>query len=599
MACPVDVTCLVLVGAAPTSVTAALAWLRLAQHPAPDAQPTNHHAMLVVSVARHAQLLSALPDALGTQPPGHWPKSLDAGFHPLVWGNFNVVLCVGPTDVLLPDCVCHASHVWVGSGVSTATVPGLVARLCAQRAELTWEAPHPAHDPIPWLAAGFKPVALAHATPHTTTQAVYDPRWPVQPVQALTPGQAIVIGAGLAGAAVAWCLVRAGWHVCLLDQHVGAAQGASGLPVGMLSAHVTAHDTLMSELSRTGMPLHMRELLAHVPEGSGWQHTQVTNLQGTGLSAGTDTGADAETDVAAGTDDAANANPRGTPVTLPAALVRPAALVEAWLNDARRSGRLTTLWSTPVHQLTPVATTEGNAQWQARDASGGVLAQATDVVVTAAYGSAALVAPHVADVTAATPLRAVKGQMTLAPLRAEPLAPHALRQHGVFVPAYDDAAHPIAPRIWAMGSTYERGQNNSDTTPAAHARNAASLAAMHPQAHARLTQQAALGETVEWAQVRCASLDRLPLVGAWPAPGPIAPSMSLAQVPRVAGLWTVSALGSRGLTLAMLAAQLLVARLHGTPYPVAKRHAAALDPARFALKNARKQPIKRVPNVSH
>ncbi|MBY0466320.1 MAG: FAD-dependent oxidoreductase [Burkholderiales bacterium] len=185
--------------------------------------------------------------------------------------------------------------------------------------------------------------------------------------------------------------------------------------------------------------------------------------------------------------------------------------------------------------------------------------------------------------------------MTLAPLHTEPLAPHALRQHGVFVPAYHDAAHPLTQRLWAMGSTYERGQNNSDTTPAAHDRNAASLAAMHPVAHANLQAQAARGETTEWAQVRCASLDRLPLVGALPAPAPLAPSMSLANVPRVAGLWTVSALGSRGLTLAMLAAQLLVARMHGGPLPVTKRHAAALDPARFALKQARKQSGKSAP----
>ena len=88
-------------------------------------------------------------------------------------------------------------------------------------------------------------------------------------------------------------------------------------------------------------------------------------------------------------------------------------------------------------------------------------------------------------------------------------------------------------------------------------------------------------------------------MGPLPAPGTLTPSTSLANVPRVAGLWTVSALGSRGLTLAMLAAQLLVARLQGGPLPVTKRHAAALDPARFALKHARKQAGKSTAAASH
>ena len=83
--------------------------------------------------------------------------------------------------------------------------------------------------------------------------------------------------------------------------------------------------------------------------------------------------------------------------------------------------------------------------WLALGPQGRILATAPHVVVTAAYGSNDLLAPWVADMSVASPLRPVKGQMTLAPLVGEPMAPHAMRQHGVFVPAYSDSAHPIAP----------------------------------------------------------------------------------------------------------------------------------------------------------
>jgi tRNA 5-methylaminomethyl-2-thiouridine biosynthesis bifunctional protein len=600
-------TLLALIGADAQSVTTALAWLSNSLATTDSTRVPDASAMLLVTPDRHSQLLAALPAALHITQPTNWPSELDLGFHPLRLGHVNLVVCVGQIETMLPDCVCQAQKVWVGhlsaeaapvAAPAVTSLAPLIARLCAVQAELAWELPPTPEDMAAWLAAGFKP---SHAgseqteptdvpgqpSPHAPigTRMRYEPRWPVPRWHTAAPSQAMVIGAGLAGAAVALCLVRAGWHVCLLDQHAGPAQAASGLPVGMLSAHVTARETLMSALSRVGMPLHMRELVAHVPEGQGWQRTHVTNLKGV----------DADADDS----DHPLATPLPAPLTIPAALIRPAALVQAWLNEAQATGRLTTVWSAPVASLAQDSSSAESPLWRALDGTGHTLAQAPHVVVAAAYGSAALLAPHTTDMTPATPLRAVKGQMTLAPLHGEPLAPHALRQQGVFVPAYDDAAHPLAPRIWAMGSTYERGQNNSNTTAAAHARNADSLAAMHPEAHARLLAQAAQGETIEWAQVRCASLDRLPLVGALPVPGTLTPSTSLANVPRVAGLWTVSALGSRGLTLAMLAAQLLVARMQGGPLPVTKRHAAALDPARFALKHARKQAGKSTAAVSH
>ena len=71
-----------------------------------------------------------------------------------------------------------------------------------------------------------------------------------------------------------------------------------------------------------------------------------------------------------------------------------------------------------------------------------------------------------------------------------------------------------------------------------------------------------------WAGVRCVSPDHLPLVGA----------LDETALP---GVHVCTALGSRGLTFAVLCAELLAAWLHHEPLPVEKRLAHALRASRF------------------
>lgn len=618
-------TVLALVGASPAGLLAHLVSLRT---PSPAA-PLNHLVLLVRPADAPAWL-----NALATvHRPSAWPADLPAGFHRLQWRHWTLTLCIGSHADTIAALHCQATRLWVDADVypadSAQTAMRLartLARHCAHGATL-WLADQPtapsgaaggmdhqghlAIGASDWAQAGFVAAPARDArdahdtthadsdhtnTPHCGWQARYLPRWPVAaPVPAPPAEQrhALVIGAGLAGAAVCASLTRRGWRVDLLDRHAYPAGGASALPVGMLSEHATAQPTVLSILSRAGMAMHLRELAASVPQGQGWQTTWVSNLRGADddtAESGDDSPPDGSAPHHATTPSDLTDIPRQ-----PAAMVRPAALVQAWLAQAQATGLLTTHWQCAVARLervelnqTGADSTAARVHWQALDADGRVLASAPHVVVTAAYDSVALLAPHMAGMTLAEPLRAVKGQMTFAPLHGQPLAPHTLRDHGVYVPCYEDSLHPTAPRLWTMGSTYERGQNNREITLAAQQRNAASLQAMLPQAHARLQQQAQAGELLNWAEVRCASLDRLPMVGGVPAPGQLRPSTALLAVPRVAGLWTFCALGSRGLTLSALGAELLVARMLGEPLPVEKKLADALDPARFALKASRK-----------
>jgi tRNA 5-methylaminomethyl-2-thiouridine biosynthesis bifunctional protein len=384
------------------------------------------------------------------------------------------------------------------------------------------------------------------------------------------PRQALVIGAGLAGAATCAALTRKGWQVTLLDAAAGPAQAASALPVGMLSPHVTRSPTPLSRLCDLGVAATRAELRRLVPQGAGWQTCEVDNLQ-------------------------------HDPGRWPATLVRPGALVQAWLNESRHTAALRTLWNARVHALARRTSSSGETIWQALDPHKQTLAEAPNVVVAAAFGGHGLLAPDWVS-GEDWPLRPVKGQMSLGALSDKPLAERPLRQSGVFVPSYEDTGLPPnwPSRIWAMGSTYERGDNSTHTTPESHRRNAESLAAMLPAAANAMLEAEACGALLGWAQVRCASLDRLPLAGAVPdatalnalmgSAGSRRGRVMLSDVPRLPGLFTLSALGSRGLTLALPMAQLLVQTMSGEASALEADLQRAVDPARFAWRLARKQP---------
>ena len=107
------------------------------------------------------------------------------------------------------------------------------------------------------------------------------------------------------------------------------------------------------------------------------------------------------------------------------------------------------------------------------------------------------------------------------------------------------------------------------------------------------------GELRGWAGVRCASLDRLPLAGTLPDVSAIEALLGrppfhrrkprLDELPRVAGLFTLCALGSRGLTLASLCAERLVAQALGRPGDLEADLWATLDPARFLWRRMKRQ----------
>jgi tRNA 5-methylaminomethyl-2-thiouridine biosynthesis bifunctional protein len=403
--------------------------------------------------------------------------------------------------------------------------------------------------------------------------------------------RALVIGAGLAGCATAYALVQRGWHVTLLDQASAPAQGASALPVGMLSPNHAQNPTPMSRLCALGLQATRAHLERLLPHGNGWQATTVCNYA---LAKAAPVSGVALAD----THNRAPGKTLKLELQEPAHLVSPAALAHAWLAACAPDA----LQFIGGQRIATLQRNQAQQQWQALNAQGGLVAHGDVAVVCNAFAASELL-----PATLPLGLRAVAGQMTLGPTTdAYPESgtgnASALRYKGVYAPSFQTFT---GERVWSMGATYRRGVSQPAATQqdaAANRANLATLAESVPQAERalqRLDQQAAAGTLRSWVGVRCASTDRLPLCGALPSATALVGLDSGARLDDVAtaqGLFTLVALGSRGLSLAALLGDVLANHISGqacTALPPDLQR--AIDPRRAplqVLRQARRQAAK-------
>lgn len=526
------------------------------------------HPASAEDLRRSAQAFPAMQPLADELAARYW--GLRPGVHRLRLdqGRVLLTLAIGEAVPMLRELVCAADSVFL-DGFSPARNPNIwsldtlkaVARCCRAGTRLaTWTIARSVRDGL--AQCGFDVQRVPGVPPkRDRLEAVYAPAWTPrlrpQPWQdsgpPARPGHCTVLGAGLAGASVARQLAERGWQVQVLDAGQAPAAGASGLPAGLFSPHEAASDTLPTQLSRAGARC-TADLLQGLA-GAGTDHAltgvlerQLRGKRGTRGAGGTDTAAPTDAFSAiAGPDQLRAAGlPEDTPAQWHAVAgwVRPARLVQALLQHPAirfRGG-----CRTARVQATPQG-------WSLRDAEDRELAHTPLLVVTAGIGSAPLLA--------LPGLQNVRGQINFGPCPPMPSAPcwpaTPVNGHGHFIPAVPGPDGPI----WLSGSSFERGDTGTDLREAEQRYNLERLQALLPATALAIAQGPAPGA---WAGVRCASPDRLPLAGPW-----------------AEGLWVLTALGARGLTLAPLAAELLAARLHGEPLPLPARLVAALDPRRL------------------
>lgn len=502
--------------------------------------------------------LGPLAESLAAQ----W-QGLVPGFHRLSFdgGRVLLTLCVGDAQAMLREQDFRADAVFL-DGFEPGRNPEMwnlatlkaVTRLCRRGARLaTWTVAGQVRRDL--QSCGWQLERRAGLPPKRECLAGrYDPAWPVPALDepaSRAAGDAIVIGAGLAGAAVAASLARRGWQVQVLDAAAAPASGASALPAGLLAPHQSPDDNPLSRLSRAGVRVTLEEARQRLARGLEWEPTGVLEWRGE----------DARPLPALGealavwTREASAAQKRSAGIAEDAcawwhenaAWIEPAALVRSWLRapGVRFTGNR--------HVARIVRTGERRI---VQDASGAPIADADVVIVAAALASAPLL-------DNAIRLHPVRGQVSWAPLEDEApaLPPFPVNGNGHFLPRV-----PLVDRgAWITGSTYGRGDADASARPQDDVANRERVAEVMPQAAAVMASAAARGALRSWSGVRCTSSDRRPLVGE------LAP-----------GLWASTAMGSRGLTFAALCGELIAARLHREPLPLESRLAAALDLSRQA-----------------
>jgi len=397
----------------------------------------------------------------------------------------------------LARCCRRGSQVWVqASPESQAFEPSLLAHLSQ---------------------AGFVTAQNAlsknQALPYT-----YDPNWDIKTQRrtrrtpAIEPGHCTVVGAGLAGASVAYALARRGWQVLVLDAAPMPAAGASGLPAGLMAPQDSRDDSPRSRLIRAGIELANQHAQRLLVEGQDWAPSGVMTLN-------TETW-----------------HPSGS-------WIRPGQLVRAWLAHPL----ITFQGNTHVARISQ----EGPQNWQLWDSQDQLIHTSSCVVLANAGGAFELAKTCTTPLAKLPAMKQLQGVLSWGYREAEDpnFAKHPVNGHGSLIPQF-----PM-PEGWAWitGATYEPFGNKLELHQH-HQHNLERLRQLQPRTAQALAETFKKNRVQHWVGTRCVSPKRLPSVGPLEA----------------SSLWIHAALGSRGLSLSALGAELLASRIGAEPWPLPK-----------------------------
>ena len=587
--------------------------------------PQRCRQLVYVAIDRHpptrddlncAHAASPLRD-LADQLQAHWPPATpDIHVIDLQQGQVRLMLAWGDVAKVLPDLVLQADSIYL-DGFAPRCNPEMWAprllnhlqRLAGPGATVaTWSVAVAVRQAL--TTAGFD----IHKLPGTggkreITVGEFKPRHSGQPppgrrAMGAAARHVAVIGAGLAGAAVASALARQGVTVTVLEAGTAPARQASGNAGGLFHGVVHGHDGTHARWLRAAAlhcqrvltPLIRQGLVPGAVDGllRGEQQLDPAAMKAllTAQAVPPDylqlwpgQGADTATGPMAGL--------AGQPAWLypGGGWVSPGALVVYWLSATGIDLRC----GQAVHTIGP-----GDGGWRLHDRGGKTLLQADAVVLCLADEAARLLADSGLQPEPDWPLQRSRGQITLLPSH---------------LPGLPDLPRPLADGGYALRLADSRllcGAVNQPDDELADERWADHLT--HLDILRRLTGwQAAVEPSQVQGRVawRLSADDRLPLIGnlarvdqadAAAAQLALASQRQSSQpaetspsgptqarfVQRQPGLYVFTALGSRGVTQAALGGELLAAWLTGSPRPVPASLVDAVDPARFIVRAHRR-----------
>ena len=567
----------------------------------------DQHPPRLEDLAR-AHVASAWP-ALAAALQAAWPPPTpDLHTLDLAGGAVRLLLAWGAVERWLPEFVSPVDACYL-DGFAPARNPQMwqprvfrsLARLAARDGTAaTWSVARPVKDGL--RAAGFE-VRREPGFGGKQQMCVARRIEPPAPAERLPPPgrrpaaqarSALVIGAGLAGAAAARALARDGVAVTVLERQARPAAETSGNLAGLFHGVVHAQDGAHAQLLRAAS---LRAAQLYAPSvADGRLPGQVQGLlRGLGPQALDPARAllhrqGLPAEVARALDAAEASRQAGMPMAQPAwqmgpaGWVSPAALVPLWLAEAGVELHL----GQAVARLQPLSPEQAGAGWVALDASGRTIAQADVVVLANAHDLPRLLAEWT-DV-AEWPLQRSRGQVTQVPAATctrigAPRPGRPVASGGYVLSLPDSLGGGLL-----CGATQQADDDGAELRPDDHRYNLAQVARLSGiELPLGDDDAASLGGRVGW---RLACDDRLPVLGGVPLPALARQHLlrqeQARQVPRVAGLYVLSALGSRGLTLAPLLGEVLSAWITGAPLPIASSLLDAIDAARFTARRARR-----------
>ncbi len=533
--------------------------------------PARCGRLVVVGVERRPPVRAVLRavhagSALGAELAAAWPP-LTSNLHPLDFecGRVQLLLACGRSVLRPADLVLRADAILLADdtpadrhaikALSRRAAPGALAFCRSTAPELR----------AALAAAGF---ALEPACDKTLAQ--HRPRVAALPLPAL-PAQreAIVVGAGLAGAFTAQALAAEGWAVRVLERQAAPAQETSGNAAGLFHGTVHGSDGPHARLLRAGALLAERTLRPLIASAAvPGQLRGLLRLEEQRLTA-MQSLIDQHNlphDWVRVLDRPHASALAGVPLPAPAwfypggGWVAPAALVAHLLAGER----IRCICGTAVHGLRAA-----DGGWQALDARGAVLASAPVLVLANADGAQRLLLP----LGLTLPLQRVRGQVS--------------GWHGG-----DSALRlPVAGDGYALplpgGGVLCGASSSIDDDPAVADRDDTDnfqrllrLTGLHPPA-----DKTCWFGRVGW---RLQADDRLPVAGPVPQAQTSGRGDQARLWPRVPGLYLCAALGGRGITLAPLLGRLLAAQIAGAPLPLEQGLVDAIDPARWLVRSFRR-----------
>jgi tRNA 5-methylaminomethyl-2-thiouridine biosynthesis bifunctional protein len=534
--------------------------------------PQRCGRLVFVSVEKHPLRREDLARAHAAQPLAaalieRWPP-LTSGLHALDFDGGRVQLLLGLGDArdLLREMVLQADAFYL-DGFAPSRNPALwdeyllkgLARHAAPGATAaTWSISRPMRRAL--TAAGFE-VGLApgFADKPEMTVARFAPRHtPQRPPgrEPLAPQarEAVILGAGLAGAACAWALSHEGVACTVIDALPGPAQASSGNPAGLFHGTVNPDDgpharfnraaalATQRALAQLGLPhqrglLRLETKLAHedMPRADGYVEP---------------------------VDAQAAARLAGTALGLPAwfypggGALEPGAYVRALLAAAGATTRF---------GVTVTGLRKDSDGWTLHDDAGRRVARAPLVVLAGGHAQRPLLGALADD------LVTQRGQLSHLP--AAPWCPA--------LPVAGDG-YAIADGhggVWC-GATGQDGDPDLALRAGDHAENLRRYARLAGLSEPPVAPPAG---RVGW---RLLTPDRLPMIGGVAPAGPLAEQLRLQA--RQPGLVVCTAFGSRGIGWAALAGRLVAALALDSPRPLEADLLDAVDPMRFALRRQRK-----------